>query len=259
MLVVFERGKETVDFYWSERVKDFAAKHETALLLAHHCPARGSEDIDVEPSQGLGRMLIAALDQLSSTPTLKDVAKAKLVLFGLSGAGSLTARMLNFLPTRVEAAILIHPGHGDALGIDTAQIGPSAHSIPQFVLTGSTDAVAGTKKPFEYFLRLYKKRAAVVFAIDPEAKHCCFRGAEPLILSWLSDQLRPSTPQNSVCGFFDADWTDTRDTWGFRTFRVKKAVVTQKKSTLKPAGCFASSDTAQKWLEFVQKTTPSEK
>lgn len=100
-------------------------------------------------SKGIGWALFTALEQLTRSSGHPEAALAELILLGFSGAGSLVARMIAFAPARVIAAIPADPGPFAPLGMDTVSLSPEALAVPQFILAGSRDPVAGTRRPYE--------------------------------------------------------------------------------------------------------------
>ena len=76
VLVIFERSLGTLQYYRDPEVRAFARRHHLALLYPFHCRSKSEtgEDMNVDPSRGLGRVLFAALAQLaerSSHPELR--------------------------------------------------------------------------------------------------------------------------------------------------------------------------------------------
>src|SRR5207302_7288463 len=103
--VIFDRARDMLRYYGDSEVQDFAYRKDLALLLAFHCRAKGYEDMDVDPSKGIGRALFTALDQLTKSSGHAELASAKLILMSFSGGGSLVARLTGYTPDRVIAAI----------------------------------------------------------------------------------------------------------------------------------------------------------
>ena len=116
-----------------------AYRTDLALLFPFHCRAKSYEDMDVDPSKGIGRALFRALSQLAQSSGHQELASAKLILLGFSGAGSLVARLAGYAPDRVIAAIPADASQFSPLGIDTVTLSPEALAVPQLILTGSTD------------------------------------------------------------------------------------------------------------------------
>jgi hypothetical protein len=95
--------------------------------------------LDVDPSKGIGRALFRALSQLAQSSGHQELASAKLILLGFSGAGSLVARLAGYAPDRVIAAIPADASQFSPLGIETVTLSPEAR---QAVRTSSyLDAV----------------------------------------------------------------------------------------------------------------------
>src|SRR5204862_6839516 len=102
--------------YGDPEVQAFASRNDLALLFPFHCRAKAYEDMDVEPSKGIGRTLFAALSQLAQSSGHQELASAKLIVLGFSGTGSLVARLTGYARDRVIAAI----------PADASQLGPRA-------------------------------------------------------------------------------------------------------------------------------------
>jgi hypothetical protein len=141
--------------------------------------------MNVDPPKGIGRALFSALSQLAQTSSHPELASARLILLGFSGTGSLVGRLAQYAPTRVLAVIPTDPGHFDPLGVDTISLSPAAAAIPQLILTGSSDAVSGTQRPYAYFRRYFDQGAPWTFVVQNKAPHCCIMNAKALIPEWL--------------------------------------------------------------------------
>jgi hypothetical protein len=116
--VIFERSRETLEYYRDADVRAFARRHDFALLFPFHCPSRSETggDMNVDPSKGIGRALLGALTQLAQSSNHPELGSAKLILLGFSGTGSLVGRLAEFAPDRILAVIATAPGHFDPLG-----------------------------------------------------------------------------------------------------------------------------------------------
>ena len=73
------RARDMLRYYGDSEVQDFAYRKDLALLLPFHCRAKTYEDMDVDPSKGIGRALFAALDQLAKPSGRPELASAKLI------------------------------------------------------------------------------------------------------------------------------------------------------------------------------------
>jgi hypothetical protein len=142
--VVFDRGRDMLRYYGDPEIQAVAYRSDLALLFPFHCRSKAYEDMNVDPSKGIGRALFAALSQLAQSSGHQELASAKLILLGFSGAGSLVARLVDYAPDRVIAAI-----PADASQFDTVTLSPEALAVPQLILTGSTDHISGTERPYE--------------------------------------------------------------------------------------------------------------
>lgn len=197
VFVIFDRGWQIGNLYFDPAVFRFAAQHQLGLLLAQHCPSKKYEEIDVVPENGLGRALISALDQLASASQHPELSKSSLIYFGFSGAGSLTARMVEFAPERTIAAVQFAPGMGDPVGMDTVQLGEKARTVPQLIIANGADDHVGTARPYAYYAQYRKLGAPMTFLIQNRTPHCCVANIVPLMLKWLSDVVRMRRPTSA--------------------------------------------------------------
>src|SRR4029077_18819384 len=96
--VIFERSRDTLEYYRDADVRAFARRHDLALLFPFHCRSKSDTggDINVDPGGGLGRTLFAALAQLAERSGHPELASAKIILLGFSGTGSLVSRMTEY-------------------------------------------------------------------------------------------------------------------------------------------------------------------
>ena len=156
--VIFDRGHDVHDLYSDKAVLAFARHFQIALLLHGHCPGKRAEDhndMNMDPSKGLGRALSTALKKFASEAQYPELLSAELIFLGFSGAGPLCARLVSFVPNHVLAAVLSSPGHYEPLGIDTVEQNTSSLVVPELIIVGSADNVSGTARPYLYF-RKYK-------------------------------------------------------------------------------------------------------
>ncbi len=94
---------------------------------------KGSWRLDVDPNQGLGRALLAAVDQLSVATNHPELKTAPLLVLGFSGAGALVGRLVGFAPNRIATAILSHAGQVPPLNLDTINLSGAALKIPELI------------------------------------------------------------------------------------------------------------------------------
>ena len=194
VFVIFDRGVQVRSLYSDAAVLRFATRGELGVLLALHCPAKGSDDIDVIPEHGIGRALLTALDQLATASRHPELSRVALIYFGMSGAGSLAARMVDFLPQRTMAAIEYVPDNEDPVGIDTVSLNERALAVPQFIIANGADTVVGTARPYVYFEQYRKRGAPLTFMIQNRTPHCCVANVIPVIVPWLADVVRLRGP-----------------------------------------------------------------
>ena len=275
--VIFERSRDMLEYYRDTDVRAFARRHDFALLFAFHCPSRSETggDMNVDPSKGIGRALFAALTQLAQTSSHPELGSAKLILLGFSGTGSLVGRLAEFAPDRVLAVIPTDPGHFDPLGVDTITLSSKAIAIPHLILTGSSDAVSGTQRPYEYFRRHFDKGAPWTFVVQNKAPHCCIMNAKSLILRWVDDVVvQRLTRATGWYGFIKnrpseaidcpgqsapvrRSWCrSTQDTWGGANWSVSAATSERHPNPpngMMPAGWLPTQTFAKQWVLFVTK------
>ena len=185
--VIFDRGRDMLRYYGDPDVQAFAERHDLALLLAFHCGAKSSDaggDMNVDPSKGIGRALFSALTQFAQSSRHAELASAKVILLGFSGAGSLAGRFPAYAPDRVLAVIAANPGH-NPLGVDTIDLSRKTAAVPQLILAGSADAITGTRRPYAYLRKHFEQGAPWTFVLQNETPHCCVINAKALVLQWL--------------------------------------------------------------------------
>jgi len=275
--VIFERSRDTLRYYRDADVRAFARRHDLALLFPFHCRSKSETggDMNVDPSKGLGRALFTALTQLAQSSHHPELRSAKLILLGFSGTGSLVGRLAEFAPQRVLAVIPTHPGHFDPLGVDTLSLSPNAVAIPQLILTGSSDAVSGTQRPYEYFRKYFDQGAPWTFVVQNKVPHCCIMNAKALILLWLDAVVAKGvTRATGWYGFIEtrpsesmdcpdqsppvrSSWCrSTRDTWGGENWSVNTARIERRPNLpqrMMPAGWLPTEKFARQWVSFVRQ------
>ena len=279
--VIFERSLGTLQYYRDAAVRAFARRHDLALLFPFHCRSKSDTggDISVDPTRGLGRTLLAALDRLAERSGHSELASAKLILLGFSGTGSLVARLTEYAPDRVIASIPTHPGHFDPLGMDTVTLSRKAAAIPQLILVGSADAVSGTQRPYDYFRRHFDAGAPWTFVIQNRVPHCCIMNAKALMLEWLDAVVvRRLTRETGSYGFIAIDPTDatgcpgqtapvrtslclgSKDDWGGQNWSVSSALVERRqfpRQGMLAAGWLPTNAFGRHWRSFVTQSEHS--
>jgi dienelactone hydrolase len=271
--VIFDRGRDMLRYYGDPDVHAFAQRNDLALLMPFHCRAKSYQDINVDPTKGIGRALFAALTQFAQSSGRPELASAKLMVMGFSGTGSLVGRLAEYAPDRVVAVISTNPGHFDHLGVDTISLSPKAAAIPQFILAGGADAVSGTQRPYAYFRRYFDQGAPWTFAVQNKTPHCCISNAKALILQWLdSVVVRRLTRTTGWYGFIRTaaseiencpnprpalvpPWCQsTRDSWGGANWSISAAKTDRRPNPpegMMPAGWLPTRGFAKQWLSFV--------
>ena len=266
--VIFDRGRDMLRYYGDPEVQAFAGRNDLALLFPFHCRAKAYEDMDVDPSRGIGRALFAALSQLAQSSGHQELASARLILLGFSGAGALVARLTDYAPDRVIAAIPADAGHFNPLGIDTLTLSLEALAVPQLILTGSADHVSGTERPYEYFRKYFAKGAPWAFVIQNKTPHCCVINAKKLVLLWLQaileerqtkdGDLRRVDTKRGRSVYIAVRESEVKDDWGGKTLEVIDAKIQRPGSAppdgMIPAGWLPNHRVAQEWLSFVKSS-----
>jgi dienelactone hydrolase len=142
--------------------------------------------MNMDPGNGLERVLFTALNRFAAASAHCELANAKLILLGFSGAGPLCARIVSSAPSRIVAVILSAPGHYEPYGIDIVHLNPDDWAVPELILAGGHDDVSGTALPYLYFGKYRDLRAPWVFVVQNNSPHCCTANAKNLILAWLN-------------------------------------------------------------------------
>jgi dienelactone hydrolase len=277
--VIFDRGRDMLRYYGDPDVQRFAQLHDWALLLPFHCAAKSYSaldergDMNMDPGKGIGRALFAALTQLAQSSHHPELASSKLILLGFSGTGSLVGRLAGYAPDRVLAVIATGPGHFDPLGVDTITLSPQAAAIPELIITGSADAISGTRRPYAYFRRYFDQGAPWTFIVQNKTPHCCIINAKALALQWLDAVvIQHLTRTSGWYGFIktvtsetadcpapyppaDPIWCrGTKDSWGGDNWSVSAATMARRPDPPRemiPAGWLPTRAFAKKWLTFV--------
>jgi dienelactone hydrolase len=194
VFVIFDRGWQFGNLYFDPEVTAFAERHRLALVLARHCRSKEREDMDVVPQHGIGRALLAALDQLAADSHHPELASSKLIVYSFSGGGSLVARMAGYVPDRILAVIAYAPGQYEPLGMDTIDLPDKALVVPQFIIANGADGINGTARPYGYFERYRKLGAPLTFMIQNRTPHCCVMNVTSIVLLWLGDVIEQRLP-----------------------------------------------------------------
>ena len=251
----------------------FARHFRIALLLHEHCPGKEPEDhndMNMDPSRGVGRALSAALDQFASASHHRELANTRLLFLGFSGAGPLSARLVNYFHQRAVAAVLSAPGHYKPLGIDTVDLNAESLMVPQLIIVGSDDAVSGTALPYLYFKKYRDRGAHWSFVVQNGSPHCCTANARDLILDWLEAVLKedgmrqlqapPEMGHNrGWLAFIKTQQTEITDSFHLKTFKVTEARIERASSIngflaeWEPAGWLPNHTVAKAWLSFARQ------
>lgn len=274
--VIFDRGRDILRYYGDPDVQAFAHRHDLALLLPFHCRAKSGTDgdLNMDPSKGIGRALFSSLSQFADLSGHPELASAKLVLLGFSGTGSLVGRLADYAPDRVLAVLAANPGH-NPLGVDTINLSPKAAAIPQLILTGSTDRITGTQRPYAYFRKYFDQGAPWTFVVQNKTPHCCIINAKALVLQWLDAVVVQRTTRGRGIGWYGfirtaAETTHgcpnlfppavpiwchgTKDAWGGQNWSASAATIERGQNPpegMMPAGWLPTREFAKQWVSFV--------
>ena len=277
--MIFDRGRDMLRFYGDPDVQAFAKRYDWALLLAFHCAAKAGTDgdLNMDPSKGIGRALLSALRQFAEISAHPELAAAKLILLGFSGTGSLVGRFAEYASDRITAVIASHPGHSDPLGVDTIELSPKAAAIPQLIVTGSTDRISGTERPYAYFRKYFDRGAPWTFVVQNRTPHCCVINTKALVLKWLEAVaiqrltrgrdgdgygfIRTAVETTTGCpNLFPPTvpiWCHgTKDAWGGANWFVSAATIAtgpNRAREMLPAGWLPTRAFAKQWLSFVRQ------
>ena len=270
--LIFDRGRDVHDLASDPDVLTFLRRFNLALLLQSHCPgklAADHEDMNMEPSEGLGPSLLRALDQFAKETRHPELSKASLILLGFSGAGPLSGRFIGEYPSRILAGILSAPGHFPPQGINTVHLDHDAQQVPELIIVGGADDRSGTRLPYEYFAKYRQLGAPWTFVVQNRSPHCCTANAKALILDWLSAVLEQRMPsraglpleniaqRDDWLGFIHTETTTTKDAFGFATFNVNAAESRRAKASepveAQDASWLPNASVARQWLSFVQQ------
>ncbi len=268
--VIFERGSGPTNLYRDPEVLSFAQRQQIAVMLAFNCPSKNYGDMNVIPSRGIGRAMFTALDQFAETTNHTELAASKVILLSFSAGGSLVARMAEYAPDRVIAAIPYAPGNVEPLGINTVNLAAGALAIPQLIIANGGDNVCGTERPYEYFKRYYGRGAPWTFVVQNNIPHCCIENAKTLILTWLDaiiklrrptaepNPLHPINRQSGWSAYFKSESTGAKDDWGQPTWNMVDVEVhpfgRMKSKSSMTAGWLPTRGVMNAWLSFVKAT-----
>jgi pimeloyl-ACP methyl ester carboxylesterase len=267
--VVYDRGPQITSFYSDPDVTALAKRNRLALLLAHQCNSinapGGPDEMDMDPSHGIGRALFTALDQFAQQSKHPELSSSKLVLLGFSGTGALFAHFEEYAPNRVIAAVLVHPAHYEPMALDSVELTRDGLMVPELIFAGGADKIATTQAPYEYFLRYRQKGAPWTFVVQNNADHFRVNPTKPLILGWLDEVLILRKPQmNKPLRAIDTKgpWTaylarcssneEVTPTWNVCRATVEKAPSPTIANML-PAGWLPSKQVAELWLQTAKQ------
>lgn len=272
VFIVFERGPGSIRFYNDPDIQSFADKHELAMMMPINCSSRTNIDMDIDPSNGLGRALFAALDQFSTLTNHSELSTAPVILLGFSGAGAFAGRLVSFAPQRIAAAVLSHAGQTPPLNLNTIELTGTSLTVPELIIVGGKDQTVGTERSYTYFSRYWALGAPWLFATQNNVGHCCTSDAKDLILAWLdailskrlqkaTADLTPIRRSDGYYAFFRKDPTGTLDSGNRITSNAKDPTFQRSESAaqtnLDAGGYLPSRKTALEWQSFANRPDQS--
>ena len=259
---IFDRGLDYLKWYEDRQVRAFATEHQLALVLAMHCRSKGREDMNVEPTKGIGRALFSAFDQFAAAEHRPELRTAPLIAMGWSGAGSLVGRLAGYRPERYLAGIAYAPGQYEPLGMNTIGLSKSAARSAQLISANGADNINGTERPYAYFRKYFNQGAPWTFVVQNRTPHCCLQNAQILILDWLNGVL--ATPRTSwgtgKHGYLSVTYSRVNDECKRPVFNATSARVSENIESPRDgelsAGWLPSATFAEGWLAFVRRPGP---
>jgi dienelactone hydrolase len=269
--VIFDRGRDVHDLASDPDVLKFARRFNVALLLQSHCPGKLESDrgdMNMKPEEGLGPALLRALDQFSQQTGHPELVRASFIFLGFSGAGPLSARLVQEFSPRTFAAILTSPGHYEPQGINTVELNSAAWRVPELIVANGGDDRTGTKRPFEYFAKYRQRGAPWTFVLQNHSPHCCTANAKELMLGWLSaviEERKPARPGLTLrdvdqvharAGVFESVPAEVTDEFGTKTFNAKDVQVlsgAQRSGRSAVTSWLPNAQVAADWMAFVQQ------
>lgn len=270
--VIYDRGPQITSFYSDADVITLAKRHRLALLLAHQCNSinapGGPEEMDMDPTHGVGRALSTAINQFAEQTHHPELSSSGLVLLGFSGTGALFAHFEEYAPTRVIAVVLVHPAHYEPMALDRVHLSAEGLKVPELIFAGGADTIATTQAPYDYFLRYQRVGAPWTFLVQNDANHFAVSETKRMVLEWLDEVLARRKPKANQ----PLRTVDTKGAWtayiaqcsppesGTRTWNVCRAVI-EKAGSPEPtdmtaAGWLPSKKVAELWLQTVQQKSP---
>ena len=271
--VIYDRGPQITSFYSDHDVSKLAERHSLGLLLAHQCNSKnapgGPEEMDMNPSHGIGRALFTALNQFAGESHHPELSSTKLVLLGFSGTGSFFAHFVEYAPDRVLAAVLIHAAHYEPMSLDTVHLTEEGRQVPELIIAGGADKVATTQAPYDYFRRYREQAAPWTFLVQNGTSHIEVGTVKPLVLGWLDavlNQRKPDAYRPPLRINEDGSWSaylakcpadnHPSPVWNVCVAAIAKAA-SPHPSNMLSAGWIPSRHVAKLWLQAAQQTQPT--
>ena len=191
LFVLFQRGDTDV-LYQSESLRKAIFAQQFAIIWAHQCNARSTGDLQADASQGPGRILRVAIQELAEKSGHHEIASSSLILYGFSAAGVLTATMENEYPDRIIGAITYAAGSA-YVNLDKLEVTATAARIPTLILANAADTASGTQRSLSYFNRGRSEGAPWEYAVQGTDGHCCNISTLPIIVPWIQSEAKAAT------------------------------------------------------------------
>ncbi len=257
--VIYDRGRETKDFYNDSDLFHFAESNRLALLWARHCPANNNQgEIDPNPARGLGRALFASLDQLATASKHGEFSSSKVIVFGFGLDGVLAARMPTFAPDRVLASIVYAP----AAEVHTVVLESAPAGIPQLIIANGADTAESIAGAREYFSKNFVNGAPWALAVQNGVpKYGGLENIKPILFPWLQsiietvpDITGPAVIRNNQrSGFWLYVSTDENGS-AVKDAKTEKVGADAPRGFL-AAGWVPTKKAAKEWQRFERKSS----
>jgi hypothetical protein len=271
--VLYDRGPDITHFYADPDVLAFAKRNDVAMVLAIQCPARHPEtgekgEMDMHPAHGLGRSLFSALNKIGIESGHPELGKAKLIVLGFSGTGAYFGHFVAYAPDQVLAAILTNPGQTEPENLDRITLDRKGVAVPELIIAGGIDTIAGTVKPYEFYEHHRAKGAPWVYIVQNNIPHCCINDTKSFMLNWLQAVIKgrhPDPGQPLLAMNLNTGWYGSiqpckpiyKDHWGLPLWNVCDAHVEPTAKALPPsempAGFFPNESLAREWLAYIKQ------
>ncbi len=253
LLVVYQRG-DSAAFYEDAEVRATAAELGYAMVWAHECDARSTGDLQPLASEGPARMLPAALVQLAHATGHPELTTAKMILFGFSAGGVLTATMANGYPERLLGTVQYAAGSA-YVDLDDVRVTAAGAALPTLILANGEDDAAGTSRSFRYFQRGRARGAVWAYGVQPGVGHCCTLSTRAVVLPWIK-AVAAGSDGAGVRSYFVCSPDGVTDDQGETDCSFSAASLVRGAGLPREQnGWLPDSTTAAAWLQWVSVPT----